>query len=311
MIAHYLKAILLGAVLPALLLSCSSDDEHGPQPLPEPTLNPSDSLVLTELYKAFEGEKWEVTWDLTDIYTWGGVSAVLDSVHNEYRVFSVILNQTSWEVPQGYISERIGDLPYLMEFRVGGRGLRGPIPESLFKLPYLVYVRIAGTSISGEIPDYVFQCPTLVKLDLSGNYHYGEVPDAITQWDNPDGICWLTQNDLNGEVPAGIKIKELDLTANDFTDYPFEYCFNDYPQILMPGNPFAVEIPEEVLADPDASTNLFYWTHGYPFPGELPDWWIDGAPEEAGSLQTAQPSRTAAPIRTRIELRTDMPLPGR
>lgn len=71
MIAHYLKAILLGAVLPALLLSCSSDDEHGPQPLPEPTLNPSDSLVLTELYKAFEGEKWEVTWDLTDIYTWG------------------------------------------------------------------------------------------------------------------------------------------------------------------------------------------------------------------------------------------------
>lgn len=121
-----------------------------------------------------------------------------------------------------------------------------------------------------------------------------------------DFDLWIP--DFVFQCPTLVK---LDLTANDFTDYPFEYCFNDHPQILMPGNPFAVEIPEEVLADPDASTNLFYWTYGYPFPGELPDWWADGDPEEAGSLQATQAPRAAVPIRTRIELRTDLPLPGR
>lgn len=310
-----IKTALPGIVWLLSLFSCSSEDPV-PQPLPEPTLNASDSLVLTELYKAFEGEKWAppgMGWDLTDIHTWGGVSAVLDSVHNEYRVFKVILNQPSWEFPQGYISERIGDLPYLMDFRVGGRGLRGPIPESLFKLPFLLNVRIAGTSISGEIPDYVFQCPSLLRLDLCGNYHYGEVPDAITLWNNPEATCLLRENDLSGEVPAGIKIKELDLSNNDFTEFPFEYCFNDYPRILMTRNPFSVDIPDSVLNNPDAVANLYAWTHAARFPN-IPDWWYNGGPpdpEETENFQAAQASRTAAPIRTRIELRTDIPLPGR
>lgn len=94
-----IKTALPGIVWLLSLFSCSSEDPV-PQPLPEPTLNASDSLVLTELYKAFEGEKWAppgMGWDLTDIHTWGGVSAVLDSVHNEYRVFKVILNQPSWD----------------------------------------------------------------------------------------------------------------------------------------------------------------------------------------------------------------------
>lgn len=313
----FLKTLLWGAVLPVCLFSCSSDDPPGPQPLPEPTLNPSDSLALTELYKAYDGDNWDVTWDLTDYRTWGGVSAVYDSAHNEYRVFKVILNQTSTPVPQGYISEAIGDIPYLMDFRVGGRGLRGSIPEGLFKLPYVQLVRIAGTSISGEIPGFVFQAPSLYWLDLDGNELYGEIPDEITEWDNPEGHCSLRQNHLSGKVPSGIKIKELWLRSNDFTEFPFEYCFSDYPVISMPENHFGGAIPDEVLADPEAMRRLWSWSASDDFTN-LPDWWLNGErppkqpEEEEGSGQAVQTSQTAMPpLRTRMELRTDIQLPGR
>ena len=162
----------------------------------------------------------------------------------------------------------------------------------------------------------MFQAPSLYWLDLDGNELYGEIPDEITEWDNPEGHCSLRQNHLSGKVPSGIKIKELWLRSNDFTEFPFEYCFSDYPVISMPENHFGGAIPDEVLADPEAMRRLWSWSASDDFTN-LPDWWLNGErppkqpEEEEGSGQAVKASQTAMPLRTRMELRTDIQLPGR
>lgn len=114
---------LLAVSMGLAVASCSSDDEPAPLPQepPEPTMNVSDSLALVEIYKAADGDNWAVTWDLTDIQTWGGVTVAYDSAHNEYRVVALEVNQNSHEHAQGYLSERVGDLTYLMSYGAGGR----------------------------------------------------------------------------------------------------------------------------------------------------------------------------------------------
>lgn len=303
---------LLAVSMGLAVASCSSDDEPAPLPQepPEPTMNVSDSLALVEIYKAADGDNWAVTWDLTDIQTWGGVTVAYDSVHNEYRVVALEVNQNSHEHAQGYLSERVGDLTYLMSYGAGGKGITGGIPESLFKLKYLKFVWIGTTSISGIIPGFVFQCPSLEFLILTNN-HTGELPEEIAQWDNPEAECRLYHNRLEGKVPDGIKIRRLDLSNNKYKEFPFEYCFTPQPVIQMRGNPIQGTIPEDVLDDWDALRRLYYWSLG-DF-SNAPAWWNDGPPDNPDMGEVEASSRLlqkARPLKTRLEVRTDILLPG-
>ena len=306
------KRYILFAELLNTFFSCSDDGPAVPTERPEPTMNASDSLALVDIYKAADGDKWLIKWDLTNWHSWGGAGAVYDSVNNEYRIVQLILNQDSSPEPQGIISERVGDLPYLVYFAAGGSGYTGEIPESLFRLQHLQHVRILGTSIGGEIPGYVFQAPSLEMLELNGNGFYGEIPDEIAEWDNPDAQCWLCFNHLSGKVPEGINIAWLQLRNNEYTEYPFDYLFTD-TRVIMFNNYITGVIPDSVLNDLEALKRLWMYSAGE-FTNE-PDWWdgyiwpFDDEEEETSFAATTR--MMSAPLKTRIEILDDVKLPGR
>ena len=304
---------LLCAGLLSVFFSCSSDDGPAvPTERPEPTMNASDSLALTDIYKAADGDNWGVTWDLTDWYTWGGVTAAYDSVNNEYRVIGLVINQDARREAQGYISPRVGDLPYLMLISAAGDGLRCELSEKMFRLPYLQDVTLV-LNINSELPGFVFQAPSLEYLYLFNSGIYGELPEEIAEWDNPNGYCFLTRNHLTGKVPSGIQIGAIWLDENEYTSYPYEYCFADLPQISMRNNPIYDTIPDEVLNDLEALRRLWSRCKG-DFTNE-PDWWhgyiwpFDDEEEETSFAATTR--MMSAPLKTRIEILDDVKLPGR
>ena len=97
------------SIIALLMLVCScSDDERKEIPTPaKPYLNVKDSLALVDIYKQAHGEGWTlVDWDLENIQTWGGVTAALDTVMNEYRVVGFVMQDGS----NGILSDKIGDL---------------------------------------------------------------------------------------------------------------------------------------------------------------------------------------------------------
>lgn len=86
------------SIIALLMLVCScSDDERKEIPTPaKPYLNVKDSLALVDIYKQAHGEGWTlVDWDLENIQTWGGVTAALDTVMNEYRVVGFVMQDGS------------------------------------------------------------------------------------------------------------------------------------------------------------------------------------------------------------------------
>ena len=307
---------LLCAGLLSTFFSCSSDDEPAvPTERPEPTLNASDSLALVDIYKAADGDNWYVPWDLTDWRTWGGAGAVYDSVNNEYRVVQIIINQNSPSTPHGYISDRVCDLPYLMRLWGGGKNLTFKIPDRIAELKYLTEVWIT-VPIKTELSGAIFKCPSLEYLNISNSDLYGELPEEIAEWDNPEARCFLQVNKLTGKVPSGIKIKLLDLKYNEYTKYPFEYCFADFPAIIMDYNPIYDTIPDEVLNDLEALKRLRGRCYKE-FTNE-PDWWDDGVlfvpgpdDEEEETSSAATTRMMSAPLKTRIEILDDVKLPGR
>ena len=116
------------SIIALLMLVCScSDDERREIPTPaKPYLNVKDSLALVDIYKQAHGEGWTlVDWDLENIQTWGGVTAALDTVMNEYRVVGFVMQDGS----SGILSDKIGDLVELRSLSLYGKGLYGELPK--------------------------------------------------------------------------------------------------------------------------------------------------------------------------------------
>ena len=100
---------------------------------------------------------------------------------------------------------------------------------------------------------------------------------------------------------------------NEYTEYPYEYCFADFPAIIMNNNPISGTIPDEILNDLEALQRLWGRCSGE-FTNE-PDWWdgyiwpFDDEEEETSFAATTR--MMSAPLKTRIEILDDVKLPGR
>lgn len=139
------------SIIALLMLVCScSDDERKEIPTPaKPYLNVKDSLALVDIYKQAHGEGWTlVDWDLENIQTWGGVTAALDTVMNEYRVVGFVMQDGS----NGILSDKIGDLVELRSLSLYGKGLYGELPKTIGNLVNLESLVISSTSLSGALP---------------------------------------------------------------------------------------------------------------------------------------------------------------
>ena len=108
------------------------------------SVNESDSLELIKLYKATDGENWEIPWDLTKpVHTWYGVKLTYDSS-------SVEVIHLSDNKLKGFISNL--NLPNLSELDLSSNQLSGTVPK--FSSQFLSTVSLDDNQLSGAVPDF-------------------------------------------------------------------------------------------------------------------------------------------------------------
>lgn len=88
-----------------LCVACSDKGEAlltGPA---RPTMNVQDSLAIVAYYHSMKCAEWkgDFHWDLTDYETWGGVTAMLDTVKNEYRITGIEVPMAETYLPLKFI----------------------------------------------------------------------------------------------------------------------------------------------------------------------------------------------------------------
>ena len=248
--------LLFGVLM--LFYACSSNDEpEVPKAKPEPRLSKVDSLALVKIYQAADGDNWRNgKWDLNDFMTWSGVSAYLDTVHNEYRVCELYIRATS--EAHGTLSPSLGDLTELRSLIfTDGANIKGRIPKTLSNLVNLVELGISGTSCAGGIPGEIFLLPQLKWLNIFNNKKLGgELPEEIALIERPEAVFDFTNCGLSGKIPKGIKVKYIRLWDNQYTEFPFEYCLQDYTTLNMQRNYITGEIPDSILDNKEAMDRL-------------------------------------------------------
>lgn len=265
--------LLFGVLM--LFYACSSNDEpEVPKAKPEPRLSKVDSLALVKIYQAADGDNWLAPWeDLNDPYTWKGGATALDTVANEYRVVAFWLYAGE---AHGVISPYIGNLTELVELQITGKNLTGEIPKEIGNLKKLRNLEILQTAMTGGIPKEVVLLPNLEYLEIGGNPNItGELPEELSQVNKPNTKYRFWYNSLSGKVPSGVVLDFLNLRGNQYTEYPFEYCFAGKTRVGMEENCVSGVIPESVLKDSFALDRLRAMTinqkDGCKF-SNAPDW---------------------------------------
>lgn len=108
-----------------LCVACSDKGEALPAGPARPTMNVQDSLAIVAYYHSMKCAEWkgDFHWDLTDYETWGGVTAMLDTVKNEYRITGIEVPMAETYLPAGYcLPAELGKLSELRSLIVWGDG---------------------------------------------------------------------------------------------------------------------------------------------------------------------------------------------
>ena len=214
-------------------------------------------MALVKIYQAADGDNWRNgKWDLKNFMTWNGVCVFLDTICNEYRVCELYIRATS--EAHGTLSPSLGDLTELRYLVfTDAANITGQIPKTLSNLVNLVQLGISGTSCSGGIPGEIFLLPQLKWLNIYNNERLGgELPEEIASIERPDAVFDFTNCGLSGKIPEGIKVKYIRLWDNRYTEFPFEYCLQDYTTLNMQRNYISGVIPDSILENEKAMKAL-------------------------------------------------------
>lgn len=194
-----IRYILLFLLLPSLFVACNDETEPGIPGEARPTMNPQDSLAMVAFYHSMKCAEWkgDFHWDLTDYTTWGGVTAALDTLNNEYRITEIEVPDATTYLPDGYsLPDELGDLTALRSLIVWGDGRRtGGLPETLFNCPLdLLYIQgqdFTRTSLPRRVlSDSFLSCPVVDKETPSLSN-----PDLLDNWENVDEIALNTDTE--------------------------------------------------------------------------------------------------------------------
>ena len=74
--------------------------------------------------------------------------------------------------------------------------------------------------------------------------------------ERPEAVFDFTNCGLSGKIPKGIKVKYIRLWDNQYTEFPFEYCLQDYTTLNMQRNYITGEIPDSILDNKEAMDRL-------------------------------------------------------
>lgn len=106
----------------------------------------------------------------------------------------------------GPIPEEIGNLPYLKELTIDGRGtgnFTGTLPESMANLKDLRRLNIWCTEIGGEIPEFLSTLPKLFEISLEDNYFTGNLPLWLATMPELIAVSF-NRNCLDGKIDPAI-----------------------------------------------------------------------------------------------------------
>lgn len=185
-----------------LCVACSDKGEALPAGPARPTMNVQDSLAIVAYYHSMKCAEWkgDFHWDLTDYETWGGVTAMLDTVKNEYRITGIEVPMAETYLPAGYcLPAELGKLSELRSLIVWGDGrAEGGIPSELFNCPLeMMYIKGKGftkKSIPENVLQHTFYIYPLVDKAETCRLN----PDLFGNWENVDRINFSLKE--NGEV---------------------------------------------------------------------------------------------------------------
>lgn len=227
-----------------------------------PTINKQDSLAMVAFYHSMKCAEWKggFHWDLKDYTTWGGVTGVLNTESNEYRITEICVPEAKTYLPDGYsLPAELGNLTELRVLVVyGDQRAMGGIPPELFNCP-LESLFISGRSQGDESKGFTGTIPkeiekvgnTLVYLSINNTGISGEIPEEITALQKLEYPIRFYSNEFTGRVP--LHLRELryavDLDHNKFTEMDWTFYLEDIGFVpSLKYNQLSGDIPEEVLS---------------------------------------------------------------
>ena len=189
---------LLSACL--LFFACNNNDEPaGPA---EPLMNKQDSLAIVAFYHSMKCAEWKggFHWDLKDYTTWGGITAVLDTEKNEYRITEIEVPDAKRFLPDGYsLPAELADLTALRSLIVwGDERAEGGIPEEIFNCPLDTLYAI-GAGFQASVPQRLWtrSFTSVHPFSVGPNDSSQSNPDLNDNWENQNAIY------LNVVKPSG------------------------------------------------------------------------------------------------------------
>ncbi len=183
-----------------LLAACHND--NGPTGPAEPLMNKQDSLAIVAFYHSMKCAEWKggFHWDLKDIDTWGGITAVLDAEKNEYRITEIEVPDAKRFLPDGYsLPAELVDLTELRSLIVwGDERAEGGIPEELFDCPLDTLYAI-GKGFQASVPERLWRrsFTSVHPFSVGPGDISQSNPDLKDNWENLD-VIYLNTMELAG-----------------------------------------------------------------------------------------------------------------
>ena len=195
-----MKKIL--TLLSACLLVCACNNNDEPAGPAEPLMNKQDSLAIVAFYHSMKCAEWKggFHWDLKDYTTWGGITAVLDTEKNEYRITEIEVPDAKRFLPDGYsLPAELADLTALRSLIVwGDERAEGGIPEEIFNCPLDTLYAI-GAGFQASVPQRLWtrSYTSAHPFSVGPNDSSQSNPDLNDNWENQNAIY------LNVVKPSG------------------------------------------------------------------------------------------------------------
>ena len=203
--------LFFAATCLAAIAGCAEDPVE-PEP---PRGAEAERAALVALYQATDGPGWnrQANW-LSDepLGRWHGVT-----VDDSLRVVQLRLSGNNMRGP---IPAELGGLSALEVLAVRDNRLSGTIPPQLADLGALVLLDLGANRLAGTIPAELGDLTGLVHLDLAWNRLSGPIPPSLGRLTALRFLS-VVRNELTGPIPAEIgnlrELNELHLTSNGLT----------------------------------------------------------------------------------------------
>ncbi|XP_061343381.1 MDIS1-interacting receptor like kinase 2-like [Gastrolobium bilobum] len=149
------------------------------------------------------------------------------------------------------IPTQLSNLQKLWLLDLGGNYLENPDPAKFKGMVSIIELNLTYNYLT-EVPPFVSKCPKLVSLDLSLNTITGQIPIQLLASPRNLTILVLTNNNLEGLIPAEIKnlsnLKHLSLGINKLNGtIPEEIGLLSYLEVLeLHQNVFQGPIPSSI-----------------------------------------------------------------